>query len=152
MSERDPGVPGAMGEALRRLADRIPPERMDRLWLFPPIRKGRRESGLLAAGCLTESDRRLLVTLAYRAEETGKGIAFHASFQEEGEAPEDRLPRVIEGVIQRSGEQPGEPRAVTLGGDPAALEALLSEIDPVHPDLLRDGPAGTFGTAEEASK
>lgn len=151
MSEQDPGVPGALGEAFRRLTDRMAPERMDRLWIFPPIRKGRRESGLLAAGCFTASERRLLVTLAYRAEETGKGIAFDASFQEEGEAPVDRLPRVMEGVIQRSGEQLGEPRAVALGGDPEALEELLSDIDSGHEASIPGGSARTFGSAEEAS-
>jgi hypothetical protein len=151
MSERDPGVPGALGEALRRLTDRMPPERVDRLWIFPPIRKGRRESGLLAASCFAGSDRRLLVTLAYRAEETGSGIAFDASFQEEGEAPDDRLPRVIEGVIQRSGEQLGEPRSVDLGGVPEALEDLLSGIDPGQEASLPGGPPRTFGAAEEAS-
>lgn len=151
MSERDPGVPGALPAALRRLSDRVTPEGIDRLWIFPPIRKGRRESGLLAAGCFTDGERRLLVTLAYRAEESGKGIAFEPLFQEEGEAPDDRLPRVIEGVIQRSGEEPGDPRSVALGGDPEALNELLAELDSGFEAPIPGGPARTFGSAEEAS-
>lgn len=149
MSEHDPGVPGALARALRRLAeDHVPPERLDRLWIFPPIRKGRRENGVLAAGCFAEDERRLLVTLAYRAEETGKGVTFEHAFQEEGEAPVDRLAGIIEGVVQRFGEAPGDPRSVALDGDPEVFRALLEELDPEPPFAAEQtrSPA-----AEEAS-
>ena len=159
MAKNDPGVPHALPRALRHLAEHLGPRALDRIWIFPPHRKGRRESGLIAAGCFdleaggesrTEEEagqeRRRLVTLAYRAEETGTGVTFEPVVQEEGQAPDDRLPRVIEGVVQRSGEEYGEPRPVALGGDPEALETLLEELDPR--DLDR-GPIP--GIAEEAS-
>ncbi len=127
MAERDIGVPGAVGEALKRLRKRIPPEQLDRLWIFPPLIEGRCESGVVAAGCFAGGDRRVLVTLSYRAEETGRGVSFHPSFKEEGEAPLDRLPRVMEGVVERCAVELGAPHAVSLAGDPAALEALIDE-------------------------
>jgi hypothetical protein len=151
MAERDPGVPGALAEAIGRLSARVAPELMDRLWIFPPLRKGRRESGLVAAGCFADEGRRLLVTLAYRAQETGKGIAFEPSFQEEGEAPKDRLARVIEGVVQRSGEEFGEPRSVRLEGDPGALATLLGELPPFPPQSHPGAAVRAPGSAEEAS-
>ena len=158
MAKNDPGVPEALPRALRHLAEDLGPRALDRLWIFPPHRKGRRESGLIAAGCFrreagegsegddADQERRRLVTLAYRAEETGKGVTFEPVVQEEGEAPDDRLPRVIEGVVQRSGEEYGEPRPVSLGGDPETLEALLEELEPRDPD-----PGPIPGIAEEAS-
>jgi len=125
MKEQDPGVPGALLRALVHLEEKVPLSRVDRLWIFPPMARGRRESGLIAASCYAENDRRLLVTLAWRAEESGKGITFAPVFQEEGEAPEDRIPRVIAGVIRRAGGSPVEPRCVRIGGDPEALRAWV---------------------------
>ncbi len=129
MRHEDPGVPGALTDAVRRLADQVGVETLDRLWLFPPIRKGRREQGLVAAGCFREGDRRAVITLAYRAEETGKGIAFESRVQEEGEAPSSLLPRIMAGVVERAGEPYGEPRTVDLEGDPERFETLMAQAE-----------------------
>ncbi len=132
MAARDIGVPGAVAEALRLLRDRVRPEQLDRVWIFPPLVEGRTESGLVAAGCFAGGDRRILVTLSYRAEESGRGIAFQSSIREEGEAPRDRLPRVMEGVVRRAGKGLGAPRSVSLEGDPEALEALMRDLVPLE--------------------
>ena len=136
MEERNVGVPGAVAEALRRLGQRVPPEQLDRLWIFPPLADGRSESGVVAAGCFARADRRVLVTLSYRAEETGEGVSFHPTFQEEGEAPKDRLPRVIAGVVERSGAEYGSPSSASLAGDPEALETLIEEWMPSSIDKV----------------
>ncbi len=152
MAERDIGVPGAVAEALRRLRQRVPPERLDRVWIFPPRADGRSESGLVAAGCYAGGDRRVLVTLSYRAEETGRGVTFHPSFQEEGEAPTDRLPRVMEGVVERSGAGFGAPGSTALAGDPAVLENLIGKWTPdeaVHRAGAALQGVGRFGSSEE---
>jgi hypothetical protein len=144
--EDDPGVPEAEHRALAELLARVPAGRVDGLWRFPPLRKGRRESGLLAAGLFADEPgepdggagvedapdpgRRILVTLAWRAEETGKGVTFETRFEEQGEAPHDRLPRVMTGVTRRMDEATGEPRYLSVGGDPALLEALREELEP----------------------
>jgi hypothetical protein len=109
---------------------RVEPSRLDRLWLFPPLVRGRSERGVVAASCFVEDERRLLVTLAYQAQETGVGMSFHPVFQEEGEAPDARLPGVMEGVVQRFDGGPGPPRVVRLGGEPARLHALLEDLAP----------------------
>jgi hypothetical protein len=145
--DRDPGVPEAEVRALRELLTRVPPERLHGLWRFPPLRRGRRESGLMAAGVYPseegeppgggepgtdgrqEPDRLVLVTLAWRAEETGKGVVFEPRFAEEGEAPPDRLPRVMAGVVRRMDEATGEPRYLSVGGDAATLRTLMEEMD-----------------------
>ena len=152
MAERDIGVPGAVAEALKRLRERVLPEQLDRIWIFPPLSDGRSESGVVAAGCFAGADRRILVTLSYRAEETGRGVTFHPRFQEEGEAPTDRLPRVMEGVVERSGVGFGPPRSTSLKGDPEALETLIREWTPMdEPDRAGSTATGVgrFGSSEE---
>lgn len=128
MADRDIGVPGAAGEAVRRLGDTLRPESLDTLWIFPPLARGRRESGVVVAGCLAPDRRRLLVTAAYTAEETGKGIDFRLTLQHQGAAPADRLPRVVAGVSDRTGAESGTAREIVLGGELERFEALLEEL------------------------
>jgi hypothetical protein len=104
------------------------PERLDRIWIFPPVVTGRREQGILAAGCFSDGEGRVLVTLSYQAEETGKGTTFLETYREQGIAPGDRLPGVMEGVAVRAGAVGPGPRCVKLEGDPARFAALLAEL------------------------
>lgn len=127
----DPGVPEALPRALVQARERLGAERMDRLWVFPPIRRGRRERGLLAVSTFLEGEeRRKLITLAYTAERTGKGLTLEHVFHEEGEAPAELLPRVMEGVVRRAGEAYGEPREVAIETSPESFQALVDEFDP----------------------
>lgn len=102
---------------------------MDRLWVFPPVRRGRREHGLLVVSLVSPGERRTLVTLRYQAEETGRGITFESHLREEGEAPPDRLPRIMEGVVRRSEVEGGDPREVRVEGDPESFESWLGEAE-----------------------
>jgi hypothetical protein len=134
-----PGVPEALPRVVQRIAQAWPVERIDRLWLFPPLIRGRKESGLVAVSCRVEQmpddapdvpgDRRLLVTVSYAAERTGKGLDLDVQIEEEGEAPADRLPRVMAGVVVRSGIQLGDAAEVEIGGDADALAAWFDEVD-----------------------
>ncbi|MSR22597.1 MAG: hypothetical protein EXR92_03485 [Gemmatimonadetes bacterium] len=154
MPESEIGVPRALAEAVRRMGEEVGLSRLDVLWLFPPLARGRSESGVVAAGCFVEGHRRLLVTLSYRAQESGTGVSFYPLFQEEGEAPEDRLPRVMEGVVRRF-DSLGSPRAIGLGGDPAAFEALVDELVSGWPSSWERVPSveGARGPrAEEAQR
>lgn len=127
----DPGVPEAVGRAGRFLAERVPTDRLDRLWVFPPSRLGRVERGLLVASLLLVDDpeRRLLLTLRYTAEETGKGVSFVPVLQEEGVAPPDRLPRIIAGVVRRSGMDAGDPTELLVGGRGESYSEWLARTD-----------------------
>jgi hypothetical protein len=156
-----PGVPEALPRVVQRVAQAWPVERLDRLWLFPPLIRGRKESGLVAVSCRVEpspdpdapdgeprgtprspapdvaADRRLLVTVSYAAERTGKGLDLEVQFEEEGEAPADRLPRVMAGVVVRSGIQLGDATELEIGGHADALAAWFDEVDEdlLDPDL-----------------
>lgn len=136
----DPGVPEALPRVLIRLRERIGAENVDRLWIFPPSRRGRREQGLIAVSTFLEGEeRRSMVTVSYRAERTGTGVSIEPSFMQEGEAPADRFPGVMQGVVQRGGgDARGEPREVDVGGSAQRFEDLLGELDA---DMALEGGA-----------
>jgi hypothetical protein len=140
----DPGVPEALPRVLIRLRDRLGVAALDRLWIFPPSRSGRREQGLVAVSTFQElEERRGLLTVSYTAEETGKGVSVDPSFREEGEAPPDRFPGVMRGVVERLGDAQGEPREVEIGGSPERYEGLLEEFDA---ELLQRVSTGDDGS------
>ncbi len=126
----DPGVPEALPTTLGLVQQRIGAERVDKLWLFPPLVQGRRERGLVVASCFEDGDRRLVHTITYQAERTGKGLSVETEIFEEGVVPEDRIPRLIRGVVRRSATRMGDPRDVRIGGDPGELEKLVEEMTP----------------------
>ena len=127
----DPGVPEALPRTLVATRSRFAPEGMDHLWVFPPMRRGRRERGLVAVSLMLDGEeRRRLVTVAYTSERTGTGLTLEHVFHDEGEAPPDFMPRIMEGVVRRAGEAFGEPRMVEIGGDAAHFDALVDEFDP----------------------
>ena len=125
----DAGVPEAIPRTLQMMARRLGESEIDRLWVFPPLIVGRKERGLVAASCFTEDGARRLYTAAYSAERTGTSLSVEHGIAEEGQAPPDRLPRVMQGVVRRSEIDLGEPRMVEIAGDPVKLWALLDEFD-----------------------
>lgn len=125
--DEDPGVPEALPRTLREVGRRLGPAAIDRLWIFPPLVRGRREWGLVAVGCFDVRGGRRLVTARYAARRTGKGLYLDTRLLDEGVAPADRLPRVMEGVVRRGPEPLGSPRLVELGGAAEAFESLIAE-------------------------
>lgn len=126
----DPGVPEALPGSLEALRERVGAAAIDRLWIFPPLRRGRRERGLVAVSLFgPDGERRRLVTVAYTAERSGLSLTVEPSFTEEGEAPPDRLPGIMDGVVRRTEDAQGDPREVEIGGSEAALGALLEELE-----------------------
>ena len=126
----DPGVPEALPRVLIRLRQQLGVECLDRLWIFPPSRRGRREQGLIAVSKFLEGEeRRSLITVSYTAEHTGKGISVEPAFTQEGQAPPDRFAGVMQGVVHRMGDAKGEPREIEIGGSPERYEDLMEEFD-----------------------
>ncbi len=127
----NPGVPEALPRSLIRLRDQLGADAVDRLWIFPPVRRGRREQGLVAVSTFQDGDRRVMVTAAYTAEHTGKGVSVDTAFTQEGEAPPELFPGVMAGVVRRAGsvDGQGEPREVEIGGSSEKFEELLEEFD-----------------------
>ena len=131
----DPGVPEALPRTLVRVRDRLGVEEIDRLWIFPPVRRGRREQGLVAVSTFQHGqERRGMITVAYNAEHTGKGITVEPTFTMEGAAPPDTFPPVMQGVVRRSGEGAKEPREVAIDGSASKFEELMEEYDDVFID------------------
>ena len=129
--DEGPGVPEALPRTLDRVGDLLGPGRLDSLWIFPPLVKGRREWGLVVASCFaSDGERRVLYTARYSSERTGKGLEVDIEINAQGEAPPDRFPRVVDGVVRRSGIELGDPREVCIGGDPPSFQALMDEFDP----------------------
>ena len=123
-----PGVPEALPRTLREVGRRLGLSAIDRLWIFPPLVRGRREWGLVAASCFDGQGARRLVTARYEAERTGKGLYLDSRLLDEGVAPPDRLPRVMEGVVKRGPEPLGSPRLVEVGGGAEAFDALMGDF------------------------
>jgi hypothetical protein len=162
--EQGPGVPEAIPRTVHGLGLRLDPGTLDRVWIFPPLIRGRRERGLVAASRFArvgdglgggaaageEPDggepRRSLYSAPYMAERTGKGLTLDWQLVEQGAALPDRLPRVMDGVVRRAGGELGEAREIEIGGDPARFQALLDELG-TH--LLEPpAPAEPTATAE----
>lgn len=134
------GVPEALPRTLQSVGKRLGTASIDRLWIFPPLVRGRREWGLVAASCFDDQGIRRVITARYSAERTGKGLFLDAQMAEEGSAPHDRLPRVMDGVVARSSLSAGSPRVVEVAGGEEAWDALLSEYDPSLFDETVVGP------------
>lgn len=129
-SSRDPGVPEALPRVLIRVRDHFGSELIDRLWLFPPVRRGRREQGLVAVSTFLEGqERRAMVTVAYTAEHSGAGVSIETSFTQEGEAFPERFPAVMLGVVNRTRETSGEAREVEISGSGQKFEELMEDFD-----------------------
>ena len=130
MAHDEMGVPEALPRALECLRERLGAASLDRLWIFPPLRRGRREWGLIAVSAFQGGEeRRSLVTVTYAAEHSGKeGVKVETSFRHEGEAPADRFPGLMKGVVLRGGEERGEPREVDVSGSAEKLDELLEEM------------------------
>ena len=129
-SSRDPGVPEALPRVLIRVRDHFGSELIDRLWLFPPVRRGRREQGLVAVSTFLEGqERRAMVTVAYTAEHSGAGVSIETSFTQEGEAFPERFPALMLGVVNRTRETPGEAREVEISGSGQKFEELMEDFD-----------------------
>ena len=113
-----------------RVRDHFGSELIDRLWLFPPVRRGRREQGLVAVSTFLEGqERRAMVTVAYTAEHSGAGVSIETSFTQEGEAFPERFPAVMLGVVNRTRETPGEAREVEISGSGQKFEELMEDFD-----------------------
>lgn len=136
MSPLPPPAPDArnplLGAALASVIGRIPPERVEQVWLFPPRRVGARESGLAVLVVAAEDDAdagRTIWTVRYEAE-TGKGgkVAATQALEEQGTVPPDRVGRIVDGVVRRLEAESDAPDVRELARDPGAWRALLAEL------------------------
>jgi len=128
----DHGVPEALPRTLIRLREELGVERIDRMWIFPPSCRGRKERGLVVASVYADDDeRRTVVTMSYTAEHTGSGVSVEPTLTRQGDAPPDRFPPIMTGVVRRLGEDAAEAREVAIEASARRFEELLEEFDGV---------------------
>jgi hypothetical protein len=134
MSETD--LTPSQQAILRRLPETFPPDRIDRLWIFPPHVAAGRESGFVVISLLeSEPDdperamtHRTLFTYRYETHPVKGGTRRDERVTEEGSAPVERIDRVIAGVLARSAANAVEPIAEALGGDESRWSAFLDRF------------------------
>ncbi len=123
----------ALAAALAAAAERVPPERVDAVWLFPARQLGARESGLAVLSVFVEGDERrrtrAIHTLHYLVEPPApKARPVRTDeLEEQGTVPLDRVDRIIDGVLRRL-DVPETPDVRETGGDAGRWEALLAEL------------------------
>lgn len=121
-----------LAAALAAAAATLPPERIDRVWLFAPRQTGERETGLAVLAAYergdTASGRRGVWTLGYEAEQAAGGKSRRTdALTEQAVVPAERVDRVIEGVLRRLGAETEVPAVHAVEGDPRRWAALLTE-------------------------
>lgn len=120
------------------MSDRLDITRVDRVWLFAPRDLNGRESGLLVISLFLDDGSakgaRELATIRYEAEGAGKALRVTDHFTSQGSAPADRIPRLIEGVLDRLGDQREEAVVEEIGGDPERWSDLLARASALAVD------------------
>ena len=101
----EPGLGLGWTRVATALAERIPADAIERIWLFAPVRREAREWGTAVAACRTDGPRRRVLTASYilivRGRERGQG---KVAIEEVGESSVDVLHEVLAGVQERAGE------------------------------------------------
>ena len=100
-----PGSALGWTRAARAVAERLSPAEVERIWLFPPVRREECEWGVAIVSSRAAGDRRRIYTASYmlvvRGRERGQG---KVSVEEVGEGPDSIVLDVIKGVQERAGE------------------------------------------------
>jgi hypothetical protein len=151
---------GALHALLQRVPDQVAVEQVDFIWIFPPRRVASGDSIVVVVAAYDEDEaRRRVITVHYTVARNKKGAATVTTrFAEHGVAPAEAVPRIVQGVLRRMGEDAlGEPRAeqivrsarrwdaliVDLGGrpavEPATVEGVPHEEEPGRPEPLEAG-------------
>lgn len=142
---------GALHALLERVPAQVAIEQIDYVWIFPPRRVAVGDSVVVVVAAFDEDpERRRVITARFTVSRNRKGIAsVTARFDEHGAAPADAVPRIVQGVLRRLGEEAvAEPRAEQIVRSPERWRELVVELGgrpPVEP-----GPAGGVPDPEAA--
>jgi hypothetical protein len=126
-----PPASAALLQVLAGIHDVAAPGEIDHVWLFVPRDLAGRESGLIVLSLLATGDppdQRRLVTVAYETVPGSREPRTTRTVTEQGRAPAARIPRLMEGVLSRLRDEPGEPVSEPIRSDPARWNALLQGL------------------------
>ena len=134
------GTSDLIPRILLRIRREVGAENVDRLWVFEPLRRGRRESGLVVISALRgESEHRTILTIAYHGSRTAPGSRLVHELNHLGRAAPGRLDRIVGAVERRTarlGLADGVGEVVLEGavnGSPDRFAELVAECS-VHLD------------------
>ncbi len=126
---RQPGVGVGWMRVAQALAEHLPPEEIDGIWLFQPVRREDREWGVAVVAGRTGTERRRIYTASYMLVVRGRDRGeCKLAVEQVGESPSAVLQDVIAGVQRRAGE-PEPPVAIS-----PALWYPPDEQDPSDPN------------------
>jgi hypothetical protein len=122
---------GALHALVQRVLEHAPLQLVDYLWIFPSRRIAAGESVVVVAALRdVEPGRRRVLTAHFTVSRDRRGSpTVNVSFDEHGSAPTDAVPRIVQGVLRRLGEEVGaEPREERIDGDPDRWNALIVDL------------------------
>ena len=123
--------PGALHALIDRITEHAAIETIDYLWLFPARRVAVGDSIVVVIGAFDDDPvRRRVSTAHFTVARNRKGAAsVTASFAEHGSAPIAAVPRIVQGVLRRLGEDTeAEPREALIAGEQDRWDALIVEL------------------------
>lgn len=123
---------GAIHALLGRLAERVPVPTIDTLWIFPTRRSTGIESTVIVISAFdgNSPDRRRVGAVRWIVHRDRRGRAtIEEHVHEYANAPDDALPRIVDGVMRRLGEETLEPpRAISIAGNDEHWDDFLREL------------------------
>jgi hypothetical protein len=139
---------GALHALLQRVAGHVPISLIDYVWVFPPRRIAIGESIVIVVGAFHEPERRRVITALFTIARNRKGVAtVSEQFDEHGSAPPDAVPRIVQGVLRRLGEDIGaDPREVLIDGRHDRWDELIVELGGRPASQEESGAAAAAGT------
>jgi hypothetical protein len=127
-----PTASAALLRVLAGIPEVAPPAEIDHAWVFAPRDLAGRESGLVVLSLLVPDgppDQRRLLTVAYESTPGPGEPRVSRTVTEQGRAPADRIPRLIDGVRARLHDEPGDPLSEPVHGDPSRWSSLLERLE-----------------------
>jgi hypothetical protein len=135
---------GALHALVENVREHAAVATIDYLWIFPPRKVATGESVVVVVGAFDEDpERRRVITAHYTVSRSKKGEpTVKSRIDEHGSAPTAAVPRIVQGVLRRLGEDvDASPREEQVGGDEARWDALIVELGG-RPRAAEPEPAG----------
>lgn len=104
----EPGKGPGWERLAQKVAETLPPDSIDGLWVFPALRQDQREWGTAVLTCVegVEGERRRIYTARYMLQIKGKERGkFEASVEEVGSGPVEQLPVLLDDVHKRTDDE-----------------------------------------------